>query len=142
MTCRHDYRYNIYELFIKNSVMNRPFGSWPWPEKRLHNNIWRARKMLCLQIQQLSFPLQALIVLNYLYQLQRAYIPDRRVVATCIMQIFRKYLSKYFKFLAGYLFACKHLIQVGVFTIGQKPNFITHPSAKHYLSLCSFLSKN
>jgi hypothetical protein len=32
--------------------------------------------MLCLQIQQLSFPLQALIVLNYLYQLQRAYIPE------------------------------------------------------------------
>jgi hypothetical protein len=99
--------------------------------------------MLCLQIQQLSFPLQSLIVLNYLHQLQRAYIPDRRVVATCIMQIFRKYLSKYFKFLAGYLFACKHLIQVGVFTIGQKPNIIyAHPSAKNYLSLYSFLSKN
>ena len=122
--------------------MNRPFGSWPCQKKRLHNNIWRARKMLCLQIQQLSFPLQALIVLNYLYQLQRAYIPDRRVVATCIMEMFRKYLSKYFKFLAGYLFACKHLIQFGVFTIGQKPNFITHRSAKNYLSLYSFLSKN
>jgi hypothetical protein len=56
--------------------MNRPFAAGHGQKKRLHNNIWRARKMLCLQIQQLSFPLQALIVLNYLYQLQRAYIPE------------------------------------------------------------------
>ena len=80
-------------------------GLCSWPINTLHNNIWTATFFLKIPQTQLSSRFSTCLLLSTAKSLY-----SRRVAATCVKQVFWKYLPKYLFFTAAHLYACTYFI--------------------------------